>query len=272
MESKEIVKNIKQVFKSFVKIAKTTISRSVEIAKQIIPLYSSLSQESKKRIVSGVAFVVVMIAMASIGGIVYLLFIAVLASLMIFELSKMLAKIDNSKDGKDIKLANQIRKYGLLYILICCISMVAIRENQQGLKATIWMYLLVWSTDTFALIFGKKFGKIKLSPEISPNKTYEGAILGSAAALVVSIIVNKLFNTGTEEAMSLDWFIIWSIVFIILSQFGDLLESFVKRKCGVKDSGTLIPGHGGVLDRFDSMLIVAPVMFLLFLLNGGIIF
>ena len=165
-----------------------------------------------------------------------------------------------------------IRRWGLIYIATCCISLVLIRETQQGIKVSIWMFLTTFAVDTFAYIFGKKFGKIKIAPEISPNKTYEGAIFGTVAGLFTSIVIYKFFFTAKPGSFSLISFVIFSIIVIILAQLSDLSESFIKRQCGVKDSGKILPGHGGLLDRFDSFLIVSPFVFIVIWLNDGILF
>ena len=106
-----------------------------------------------------------------------------------------------------------------------------------GLDKALLALCIVWATDSGAYLAGMNFGKRKLAPTVSPNKTFEGALGGILGA-------------------------IFAIFFSIAGQFGDLLESSIKRHFGVKDSGKFIPGHGGVLDRFDSMLLVFPIMHL----------
>ena len=105
---------------------------------------------------------------------------------------------------------------------------------------------------------GRKFGQRKLAPQISPHKTVEGAIGGLLAALVLVGLYGVL-------ALPERWYFVLPTVLVasIVSQFGDLVESYIKRWADVKDSGSILPGHGGILDRFDSMLFIAPVVWLL---------
>lgn len=119
--------------------------------------------------------------------------------------------------------------------------------------------LIVWLTDSGAYLIGRKIGKNKLAPKISPNKTWEGSIGGTVAATVILAAYLHFLPVGGA------WLpmILLTIVLSIMGQFGDLIESSLKRYYGVKDSGKILPGHGGILDRFDSMLIVMPMLHLL---------
>lgn len=119
--------------------------------------------------------------------------------------------------------------------------------------------LIVWLTDSGAYLIGRKIGKNKLAPKISPNKTWEGSIGGTVVAVILLAIYRYFIPVG-------DGFIAMIFITLILSifgQFGDLIESALKRYYGVKDSGKILPGHGGILDRFDSMLVVMPMLHLL---------
>ncbi len=117
---------------------------------------------------------------------------------------------------------------------------------------------LVWSTDTFAYLVGRYFGRRKVVPSISPKKTLEGFIGGSLFGTITSITVSHYLNLFNSLSPSL--FLLFFLLTLV-SQLGDLLESGLKRLFSVKDSGSLIPGHGGVLDRLDSTLTVAPIIF-----------
>ncbi|KRM89635.1 phosphatidate cytidylyltransferase [Liquorilactobacillus vini] len=134
--------------------------------------------------------------------------------------------------------------------------------RQAGLSTLFFLLLIVWSTDTGAYLFGRKFGKHKLAPHISPNKTWEGSIGGTLLALVVGIIFNFIWPQITNWALAAGMILLLSIV----GQLGDLVESALKRFYGVKDSGRILPGHGGILDRFDSLLFVLPVAHFMFLI------
>ena len=112
--------------------------------------------------------------------------------------------------------------------------------------------------DTGAYFVGKKFGKHKLAKNISPKKTIEGAIAGVVTGISVSVLCKFIFM---EDIISVREAIIFAIVISIIGQFSDLAESLFKRDCNIKDSGNIIPGHGGMLDRFDSYLFAAPVFY-----------
>ena len=114
--------------------------------------------------------------------------------------------------------------------------------------------------DTFAYVAGKSFGKKKFAPMVSPNKTMEGYYGALVGALVGAFAVKLIFF----REMHFAWVVGLALVLWVVSPFGDLIESFMKRSIGVKDSGTLIPGHGGILDRLDALIFTAPAAFLYF--------
>lgn len=134
-----------------------------------------------------------------------------------------------------------------------------------GLATVMFGMLIVWLTDSGAYMVGRTIGKHKLAPKISPNKTLEGSIGGSIVAVLVVPTLFSLF--GWLPSYSLFELLGIAIVLSIAGQIGDLIESGFKRHYGVKDSGNILPGHGGILDRFDSMLIVMPLMALLEMLG-----
>lgn len=119
--------------------------------------------------------------------------------------------------------------------------------------------LVVWITDSGAYLVGRKIGKNKLAPKISPNKTWEGSIGGTISATIILAIYLYFIHVGGAWLTM----VLLTIILSIMGQFGDLIESSLKRYYGVKDSGKILPGHGGILDRFDSMLIVMPMLHLL---------
>ncbi|WP_312767658.1 phosphatidate cytidylyltransferase [Epilithonimonas sp.] len=123
------------------------------------------------------------------------------------------------------------------------------------------LFVLIWSSDTFAYLTGKFFGKHKMAPKISPKKTWEGFAGGVVLTLILGFFVEQYFPELRGN---------WMIVGLLISIFaplGDLVESQLKRSFAVKDSGNIIPGHGGVLDRLDSFIICAPVIYLYFILE-----
>lgn len=143
---------------------------------------------------------------------------------------------------------------GAAYIALGFAAFWAVR--QQG--AMIWLLAVIWSTDTAAYEVGRRWGKHKLAPHISPNKTWEGAWAGLAVGGILGLLAALI----TTAAPWLAAFLV-SLLISGLGQLGDLVESKVKRLAGVKDSGKLLPGHGGVLDRFDSLLLASMFMCLL---------
>lgn len=128
--------------------------------------------------------------------------------------------------------------------------------REAGLIYILYALLIVWLTDSGAYILGKAFGRRKLWPQISPNKTIEGSVGGTLVSVIIPIV---FVSFGVMEG-SLWLLIPFTIVLSIFGQMGDLVESALKRHFDVKDSGTFLPGHGGILDRFDSFIFVLPLM------------
>ena len=160
--------------------------------------------------------------------------------------------------------------YGTVYVGAGFIAMFALRSGLIGSyfrddfaavmldPGRFFMFLVlfsVWASDTFAYFAGRAFGKNKLCPAISPGKTLEGALGGFIGAVAVALIVSLVFRFSVLHG------VIIGLIVAITAPLGDLIESVLKRTCGVKDSGALIPGHGGILDRFDSLLIAAPAVY-----------
>lgn len=125
-----------------------------------------------------------------------------------------------------------------------------------------FLFVLIWSSDTFAYLVGKFFGKHKMAPKVSPKKTWEGYIGGVVLTLIIGFLIEK-FGPNLRG----NWMIVGFLV-ATFAPLGDLVESQLKRNFGVKDSGNILPGHGGVLDRLDSFIISAPVVYLYFILQN----
>ncbi len=123
----------------------------------------------------------------------------------------------------------------------------------------LWLLLVVCVNDSCAYFVGKKFGRNKMAPALSPNKTLEGALAGFLGGVLVGILSSSLL----PAAFSWWALVAFSFLTVLLAQCGDLIKSFVKRKAGRKDSGHLLPGHGGVLDRVDGIVMAAPVLLLI---------
>ena len=149
-----------------------------------------------------------------------------------------------------------------LYVGVGFERFLTARLVPNGLVVLIFGLFIVWATDIGAYMVGRRYGQHKLSPDISPNKTIEGALGGIGSAVVVAFLylllypAKELFNHGMFVML------LMTIIFSAVGQFGDLVESAIKRHYDVKDSGNILPGHGGILDRFDSLLFVFPIMHL----------
>jgi len=130
--------------------------------------------------------------------------------------------------------------------------------DMDGFWLTVTLFLMIWGNDVFAYFGGKNFGKNKLAPVVSPNKTWEGFWFGFLGAAVGFLIV---YLIASPYPLPL-WTLIPAVIIVsVFGPLGDIIESSLKRKAGVKDSSNLIPGHGGMFDRFDSLILAAPVLF-----------
>jgi phosphatidate cytidylyltransferase len=153
---------------------------------------------------------------------------------------------------------------GVAYLGVPAVALVWLRSDpERGLGLLIWLLAVVWAADTFAYLVGRWLGGPKLAPRISPGKTWSGLCGGVIGGAVVGGLGVAVGSSGrTLQAVGL------GALLAAVGQAGDLVESAFKRRAGVKDSGRLIPGHGGVLDRLDSLLFAAPALALLCLLLG----
>ncbi|MEY3237100.1 MAG: hypothetical protein RI883_1201 [Bacteroidota bacterium] len=147
--------------------------------------------------------------------------------------------------------------FGIIYVVIPFFLTIDLNlRNTTYLPNVVGMYLLIWTNDTFAYFSGRLFGKTKLFERISPKKTWEGTIGGIIFTLVLGYIIGAYINEGDE--------MFWMISALIIAPcaiFGDLLESLFKRSLDIKDSGNILPGHGGILDRFDAALFAIPFFY-----------
>jgi phosphatidate cytidylyltransferase len=167
--------------------------------------------------------------------------------------------------------------FAFAYIALPLACLVQLREQWQGAFYLLYLLLLVWAGDIFAYLVGKTIGRHRMSPRVSPNKTWEGAIASVLASVAVGLLMfhyslpistallhahlidlrDGIFN---NQQPSLIPIIALSVVLNIAAQLGDLVESLIKRGANVKDSGAILPGHGGMFDRIDALLFAAPVL------------
>ncbi|MBD9372390.1 phosphatidate cytidylyltransferase [Rhizobium sp. ARZ01] len=148
---------------------------------------------------------------------------------------------------------------GVAYAGLTVLSLAAIRaDDATGLIAMLFVFAVVWSTDILAYFVGRAIGGPKLAPSISPGKTWSGALGGTVSAVIAGSALYLFFFPATDL-----WVPLIALVLSVCSQVGDLFESFIKRRFGVKDSSNLIPGHGGVMDRVDGLVFACFAAFLL---------
>ncbi len=147
---------------------------------------------------------------------------------------------------------------GIVYIPVSLSLLVFIKEFDGGTFWIIWLLIVVFANDTGAFYTGTFFGKRALAPNISPNKTIEGSLGGVAASMVIGFIFCRLFFNDLSLAFLT---IPASFLLSIAGQIGDLFESAMKRSSNIKDSGRILPGHGGMLDRIDGLLLAIPVLY-----------
>jgi len=144
--------------------------------------------------------------------------------------------------------------FGVLYVGIPPLSLLVLRQVPHGFLLVLSVFIAVWSTDTGALVTGNLIGGPKLWPRLSPNKTWSGAFGGALSAVLCTVILFMIVGWNIEVGA------LFGLAMSVVGQLGDLFESWIKRRVGRKNSGSLIPGHGGVLDRIDSILFVAPLV------------
>ena len=155
--------------------------------------------------------------------------------------------------------AHELRSglFVLTYIWLPMAYLIQSAENSPWL--ILFIFIMIWSSDTFAYLAGKRFGKRPLAPKLSPKKTVEGFIGGIVGTLIVGVAVNYFIEwTSATAALSL------ALTVAITAPFGDLIASALKREADIKDSGVFLPGHGGALDRLDSFITAAPVAVLVY--------
>ena len=131
-------------------------------------------------------------------------------------------------------------------------------------KLLLSVFFIIWASDSFAYLTGKNFGKHKLAEKISPKKTIEGVVGGLAGGLIIAYLIYQF--SGWELMLKLPQFLILTLIIVIFGTLGDLLESRFKRIAKVKDSGNVIPGHGGILDRLDSFIFAVPFVYIFLLI------
>jgi phosphatidate cytidylyltransferase len=255
----------------------------------------AMSSELRTRILSGVVMIAIAVAALWLGGIAFWALVSLLAVLMMAEWANMM-KAPRWKLAVAVALAAALMAYallfvdgqylrayhgpliaqgidllgvsaillavisfsarlgaGLLYAVLPAMSLIFIRQQDAGLLLALWTLVTVWATDIGAYFAGRTIGGPKLAPTISPNKTWAGLIGGMVAALIVGALI--AWQAGLPSILY-----VAGAGLAVAAQAGDLFESWLKRRSGVKDSGRILPGHGGVLDRLDGVVPVAVLV------------
>ncbi|UCD65758.1 MAG: phosphatidate cytidylyltransferase [Deltaproteobacteria bacterium] len=157
--------------------------------------------------------------------------------------------------------------FGIFYIGFCSAHLILLRSLSQGIFWLLVLTAITVASDTGAYYVGRSLGKTKLYPALSPGKTRAGAVGGIIGGMLGGLVVTALFVEGANLAMVA----LLSLVLSVIGILGDLIESLIKRVSGVKDSGQILPGHGGLLDRCDSLLLTAPVLYYVIFWGHGVL-
>ncbi|MBQ8392629.1 MAG: phosphatidate cytidylyltransferase [Clostridia bacterium] len=187
----------------------------------------------------------------------FIIAVACVFLLLIYSLAYVMFRLNRDK------ITDVMSLFALcIYVILCFTSVVNIRYMDNGNYYYLLIFIGAWVCDTFAYFTGKFLGRHKLIPAISPKKTIEGSIGGIAFTIGAFALYGFILRSSFGFEMSYIELIIMGAVVAIVSQIGDLIASAVKRQYEIKDYGFLFPGHGGVLDRFDSVMLVSPFLFI----------
>ncbi len=213
-----------------------------------------------KRILSALVLAPIVVYCIFFGSFVFMALVLLAATVTSHEWYNMV---------KDLKNGTALMVFGMVYIAISFSSFIFLRFGfEQGAWITLVVMLSVWSSDIMAYVFGKTFKGPRMCPQISPNKTWAGlggSVFGFASVLTVAMLYIPLGLHAVPVYVLLPI----GAFLGIAAQGGDLLVSRLKRQAGIKDTGQLIPGHGGLLDRIDALLLIAPISALLLIALQG---
>ena len=208
------------------------------------------------RAVSGLAMAALALLAAWMGGMTFIVFWSIAAILIFWEWNKIVA----ASSQRALWIAA-----GVVYAAIAGVAPVLLRgSGEVGFVAIVFLFAVVWTTDIAGYVVGRLVGGAKLWPAVSPKKTWSGAIGGIVGAVIAGAAVVHFSGIPVGAVILL------AVVLSIASQAGDLFESAIKRRFGVKDASHIIPGHGGVMDRLDGFIVAALVAAVIGLLRGGL--
>ncbi|CAL7962554.1 phosphatidate cytidylyltransferase [Alphaproteobacteria bacterium] len=210
------------------------------------------------RTLSSLLLIPVILCAVCAGGLFYQLLILTISIIMLYEWRCIITH------RAEVSISRW-QTLGMLYVLSFALSMLFLRHAHDGYYITLWLFLTVWATDIFSYLVGTAIKGPKIAPKISPNKTWSGLLGGIAAATIVGVIFYKQYARSLSY---FDYVLFINPLIAIVSTLGDLLESKFKRYFGVKDSGNLIPGHGGVLDKVDGLVTSSMLVVLIVYLRG----
>jgi phosphatidate cytidylyltransferase len=220
----------------------------------LIEFYQLFNQHESIRVswkfATAVGVLIFAILSASFMEWIPLIFIFFLIPILFLN---MLIELWKKEDEPIYNIA--IQMLGIVYIVFPFYLMVELnKQSSHDFPRAIGMFLLIWTNDTFAFLSGKFFGKTKLFERISPKKTWEGTFGGGILTIVVAILLAFFYN----DKQDLGFWVGAAIIVVPCAVLGDLLESLFKRNLNIKDSGKFLPGHGGILDRFDAAIFTVP--------------
>ena len=213
------------------------------------------------RVLSSVVLAPLALAIAYAGGLVFALFWTIAASVVLWEWARLVNNADLGAGAAAGWLA-----MGILYAGVLLAGPVALRSDPTlGFTAIVFVFAVVWVTDIGAYFAGRAIGGPKLWPAVSPKKTWSGAVGGAIGGVAGGLLIARLGGLAITPML-----VIVAAALSVVAQAGDLLESAIKRRFGVKDSSQLIPGHGGLMDRLDGFLTAAAAAVMVGLVRGGL--
>jgi phosphatidate cytidylyltransferase len=211
--------------------------------------------EILKRIIFGAIYVTIMWFGTSYSELTFNILFLCLGLWSLFEMWKL-------RKGKSKLIAFLYILIPFFLIQLFGMTDIDYPKNKFNPSIVLLMFILTWTFDTFAFVVGVKFGKNRILPTVSPKKSWEGFIGGWLSCLLAGFISQYYFRSYFEN-ISYSTIIVLSLILPFTATLGDFIESYYKRQAGVKDSGTLIPGHGGILDRMDAFMVTIPVIYIL---------
>ncbi len=216
------------------------------------------------RTLSGVVMMAIAIALIWVGGYAFMALIAIVGLGVMWEWTRLVFGFTKSSAHRALWVA-----CGIVYLGVACLALIMLSASHFGFSPAVLLIAGVIGTDVGAYCAGRTIGGPKIAPKISPSKTWAGLFGGMVGAGLAMILVQKFIGMDYTFVYSIPWTIGAGALLAMVAQAGDFFESWMKRRAGVKDSGRLIPGHGGLFDRVDGLIAVAFVAGLLIFFSGN---